>query len=217
MSRFKPPTDWNTASPLTLGFLVYTRPLTIPRDTGLKSVSDVYVVLRWHRTERVADRLAGTIDNRDGYGSPEAAQSVARHCANLLRQGVDTVYEVSHWGSGSTAMTLRWQQYDNERYCDRDGGPTAVESDGDEGIASWEARAVFYRWLEARVKRGGGDLRDPRHLVETLRRMGAVPLLMWEERRRQYGDDHVGWIATTYEDVLGRLPVAAKVAEENAA
>jgi hypothetical protein len=47
--------------------------------------------------------------------------------------------------------------------------------------------------------------------------MGAVPLLMWEQRKARYGDDHVGWVATTYEDVLGRLPVAAKVAEENAA
>jgi len=217
MARFKPPTDWNTNTPLTLGFLLYTTPLSIPSGSGLKSVSDVYIVLRWHRAERVADRLDGTVDNKAGYGSPEAAQTVARQCAHLLRQGVDLTYDVCHWGSGSTAVSLRWQQFDGERYCDRDGGPTAVEAEGDEGIASWEGRVAFYRWLEAKTKRGGGDLRDPRHLVETLRRMGAVPLLTWKQREARYGDDHVGWVATTYEDVLGRLPVAAKVAEENAA
>jgi hypothetical protein len=217
MARFKPPTDWNTNTPLTLGFLLYTTPLSIPSGSGLKSVSDVYIVLRWHRAERVADRLAGTVDNKAGYGSPEAAQTVARQCANLLRQGVDVTYDVSHWGTGSTAMTLRWQQFDGERYCDRDGGPTAVESDGDEGIASWEGRVAFYRWLEAQVKRRTeGNLRDPHYLVEALRRMGAVPLLMWEERRRQYGDDHVGWIATTYEDAFSRLPVKPMGAQDAA-
>ena len=57
MARFKPPTDWNSTTPLTLGFMVIVRPLSIPRDTGLKSVSDVSVVLRWHR---VATRLRGS-------------------------------------------------------------------------------------------------------------------------------------------------------------
>jgi hypothetical protein len=210
MARFAPPTDWNSTTPLTLGFMVIVRPLSIPRDTGLKSVSDVSVVLRWHRAERVADRLAGTVDNRAGYGSPEVAQRVARECVGLMRQKVEVTYDVAHWTSSGVGLSMRWQQFDDERYCDRDGGPTAVEPDGDEGINGWERRVAFYRWLEAKVKRGGGDLRDPRHLVETLRRMGAVPLLTWDERRRQYGDDNLGWIATTYEDVLDRLPVEAR-------
>jgi hypothetical protein len=202
MAQKFPARDWDGA-PLVLGFLIHTRPFRVDGKDGM----DVSLVLRWHRAEPLAQRLAGTVDNKAGYGSPEAAQRVARQCANLLRQGVETTYDVSSWTHAS--VCLRWQQFDDTRYCDRDGGPTAIEADGDESIRGWESRVALYRWLEGQVKRRtkGGSLRDPWHLVEALRRMGAVPLLPWKERTALYGDDHVGWIATTYDDAFSRLPV----------
>lgn len=203
MARFTPPIRWSTGEPLTLGFTVTTTPIAIFD----KRVSDVYVVLRWHEAEPVAKRLAGTVDNKAGYGSAEAAQSVARQCAGLLAKGVEVTYDPTHWTPRSAGITLRWQQFNDEGYCTRDNGPSGIEADGENGVASWETRVAFYRWLEANVKRRKADMRDPRNLVETLRKMGAVPLLPWAERKAHYGDDHCGWIATTYEDVLARLPV----------
>jgi hypothetical protein len=205
MARYTPPTRWTNADePLTLGFTVESSPIAIFE----KRVSDVYVVLRWHYADPVANRLAGTVDNKAGYGSAEAAQNVARQCAGLLAKGVEVTYDPACWTTRSAGLVLRWQQFSDAGYCDRDGGPSGVEADGEPGIASWEVRVAFYRWLEAQVKRRTKrDMRDPRNLVETLRKLGAVPLLSWNERKARYGDDHCGWIATTYEDVLARLPV----------
>lgn len=213
MARFTPPTRWSNTEALTLGFTVTSSPISIFE----KRVSDVYVVLRWHYTETVVNRLAGTVDNKAGYGSPEAAQNKARQCVNLLAKGVEVTYDPACWSARNAGLLLRWQQFDAEKYCDRDGGPSGIEADGETGIASWEVRVAFYRWLEAQVtRRTKADMRDPRNLVEALRKMGAIPLLSWDERKVRYGDDHLGWIATTYEDVLARLPVRPE-SERNAA
>jgi hypothetical protein len=207
MARFTPPLHWSTREPLTLGFTLTTSPIAIFE----KRVSDVYIVLRWHEAETVASRLAGTVDDKAGYGSPEVAQRVARQCVNLLGKGIEVTYDPTYWAARTAGLVLRWQQFNDEGYCTRDGGPSGVEADGENGIAAWETRVALYRWLEAQVaRRTKTDMQDPRNLVEALRKMGAVPLLPWAERKVRYGDDHLGWIATTYEDVLGRLPVEAR-------
>ncbi len=203
MSRFTPPKNH------ALTVLVGVEPFYM----NGRNLNHVTLILRWATRESVADRLAGTVDNRAGYGTAEAAQEIARQCAALLRNGVTHTYDPTYaWSSSTAGMELSWQQYDDVSYCDR----AALHADGERNIAAWETRVAFYRWLEAKVEKAGGSLHDPRDLLTALRKAGGVPLLSWKDRKRIHGEFNGcgGWIEGSWDDMLAALPVAAKDARE---
>jgi hypothetical protein len=169
-----------------------------------RDLKHVVVDVRWATREQVADILAGTVDNRAGYGTVEAAQTVARSCADLLKSGVTATYNLASWSDSTSGVTLSWQQYDDTRYC----SDFRVESSGSGSIGAWEVRVGLVRWLE---KVAGGDMRDPRTLLTALRRKKAVALLPWKDRLRLHGDalHGGGWVAADWDDVLASLPVNA--------
>ena len=211
MARYTIPTDYDYATgkerPLTLTYTVETVPFAYEGERR----QHVHVFVRWARREDVAAVLAGTIDNKDGYGSESAAQAVGRCAANLLRSGITHTYDLVSWSAGRAGVHLQWQQYDDVRYCTA----PRVLCDGDESIGAWETRVALVRWLERLAK---GDLSDPRDLLNALHRKGAVALLTWPERRGRYGEHRGGggWIETSHAEALDLLPVPPR-AEKGAA
>lgn len=61
------------------------------------------------RPVELAKRLAGTVDNRAGYGSLDAAQRVARHCQTLIDQGHTHTWE--HPTFDAPCVNIEWQHY----------------------------------------------------------------------------------------------------------
>jgi hypothetical protein len=206
MPRYAPPTSY-CGRDYVLTATVHVEPFRIDN----RDLKHVHVDVRWAEREEVAKTLAGTVDNRDGYGNVEAAQRVARDCANLLAQGVTATYDLATWSDRTAGVTLSWQQYDDERYCT----DARVLSSGRDNIGAWEVRIGLVRWLE---KLAGGRLDDPRTLLTTLRRKKAVALLPWRERTSRYGEGTRGggWVAADWDTVLASLPVAARAASEAA-
>ena len=204
MARNAPPVRNYDGKPYLPTVTVHVQPFVIDG----RHLQHVIVDVRWATREQVADILAGTVDNRAGYGTEEAAQRVARSCADLLKAGVTTTYELASWSDSTVGASLGWQQYDDTRYC----SSYRVESSGSESIGAWEARVGLVRWLE----RLAGDMRDPRTLLLALKKRKAVALLPWKARVRLYGDaNHAGgWVATDWDDVLASLPVSAVNATE---
>lgn len=207
-----PPTDYDYRTgetrPLTLTYVVESTPFYLDNVRR----EHVHVFVRWALPEDVATVLAGTVDNRDGYGSASAAQAVGRSAADLLRQGVKTTYRLAGWSRESAGLHLQWQQYDAEKYC---AEPRFVAL-GDDRIGEWETRVKFYRWLEKLAK---GDFTDPRVLLDAMHKRGGVALLSWPERTRRYGDYHGsgGWIAQPHTEALACLPIPARVRSTEAA
>lgn len=204
-----PPTDYDyrtgKSTPKTLTYTVETAPFYLD---GSPRREHVHVFIRWALPEDVATILAGTVDNKDGYGSASAAQDVGRCAAGLLRQGVTTTYNLYNWTNESTGLHLQWQQYDDTRYCTE----ARVTGVGDDSIGAWETRVKLYRWLEKLAK---GDLRDPRALLDAMHKRGGVALLSWPERKRRYGEHHGsgGWIVEPHAEALARLPIPARASE----
>lgn len=210
MARYTPPTDYDyrtqQSRPMTLTYVVETAPFWIsPSDPRREHV---HLFIRWALPEDTASVLAGTVDNRDGYGSAQAAQDVGRCAANLLRQGVTTTYNLASWSRDSAGVHLVWQQYDDARYC----SSPRIEACGSDDIDAWETRVKLYRWLERLAK---GDMRDPRTLINAMHKRGGVALLSWPERTRRYGEHRGsgGWIVEPRADALARLPVPALSSE----
>ena len=204
-----PPTDYDyrtgKSTPMTLTYSVSTEPFYIGGDPRREHV---HVFIRWALPEDVATILAGTVDNKDGYGSASAAQDVGRCAAGLLRQGVTTTYNLYNWSRDSAGLHLQWQQYDDTRYCTE----PRVMACGEDRIEHWETRVKLYRWLEKLAK---GDLRDPRALLDAMHKRGGVALLPWPERKRRYGEHHGsgGWIAQPHTEALACLPIPARASE----
>ena len=207
MARYAPPASNYDGTPYLPTVTVHAEPFVIDG----RHLQHVVVNVRWATREQVGDILAGTVDNRAGYGTAEAAQRVARDCANLLAHGVTATYNLASWSDATVGVRLAWQQYDDTRYC----SAYRVESSGSDSIGAWEARVGFTRWLE---KVAGGDMRDPRTLLLALRKRKAVALLPWKERTSRYGEAHHGggWVAAGWEEVLASLPVTAASATEAA-
>jgi hypothetical protein len=205
MARYAPPTSY-CGRDYVLTATVHVEPFRIDN----RDLKHVVIDVRWATREQVADILAGTVDNRAGYGNVEAAQRVARSCADLLKAGVTQTYDLASWSDRTAGVTLSWQQYDDEQYC----STPRVLSSGSESIGAWEARVGLVRWLE----RLAGDMRDPRTLLLALRRKKAVALLPWRERTARYGEGTRGggWVAAGWEEVLASLPVSAANATEAA-
>ena len=204
-ARYTPPTDYDYCTgaerPFVLTYTVEAVPFYL--DSGRRE--HVHVFVRWARREDLATVLAGTIDNKDGYGSEESAQAVGRCAADLLRQGIAHTYDLASWSDERAGVHFQWQQYDAERYC----SSPRITAAGNDSIAAWETRVKFCRWLERLAK---GDLTDPRTLLDALHRKGAVALLSWPERTRRYGEHRGpgGWIVEPHADALARLPVPAR-------
>lgn len=207
MARYTPPVRNFDGKPYIPTVTVHIEPFRIDG----RHLQHVVVDVRWAVREQVADILAGTVDNRAGYGTEEAAQRVARCCADLLKRGVTQTYDLASWSDATVGANLSWQQYDDSRYC----SSYRVESSGGESISAWEARVGLVRWLE---RLAGGDMRDPRTLLLALKKRKAVALHPWKARVRLYGEYHgaAGWVAADWEEVLASLPVSAANATEAA-
>lgn len=207
-ARYTPPTDhdYRTGAerPFVLTYTVETAPFYL--DGGRRE--HVHVFVRWARREDLATVLAGTIDNKDGYGSEESAQAVGRCAAALLRQGLTHTYDLASWSDDRAGVHLQWQQYDAERYC----SSPRIAAAGDDSIGAWETRVRLVRWLERLAK---DNLSDPRNLLTALHKRGGVALLSWPERSRRYGDHRGpgGWIEEPHAEALARLPVPARSSE----
>jgi hypothetical protein len=203
-----PPTDYGYGyhpdRPFLLTYTVEAAPFWLDRGR----LEHVHVMVRWARRIDVAEVLAGTVDNKAGYGSAEVAQEIARHSAALLRQGITHTYDLASWSRETANLRLSWQQYDETRYC-RNAHVTS--GNGADDIEAWETRTRLYRWLERLAK---SRMDDPRYLIEAMRRKGAVALLSWPERERRYGDHRGpgGWLTQPHEEVLALLPVPALAA-----
>jgi hypothetical protein len=207
MPRYAPPADYDGV-PYVPTALVWTTPFSFDGQT----LKTVHVDVRWASREDVVKRLAGTVDNRDGYGNVEAAQRVARTCADLLAQGVTVTYDMAMWSANTVGVALEWQQSSSRtHYC----GRPSVTASGDDHIEAWEQRVGLVRWLE---KQAGGKLDDPRNLLLAIRRRKGVALLSWRERVARYGECYGsgGWVATDWDTVLASLPVPARAASEAA-
>jgi hypothetical protein len=208
LARYAPPAADYSGNAYVPTVLVWTTPFTFDGQT----LQQVMVDLRWATAESVASRLAGTVDNRAGYQTVEAAQRVARTCADLLKAGVTTTYDLASWSDRTAGVTLEWQQSSRrDHYC----GDPRITASGDEGIAAWEARVGLVRWLE---RLAGGRLNDPRDLLLALKKRKGVPLLAWKARVAKYGECYGGggWVASDWDTVLASLPVPARAGVEAA-
>jgi hypothetical protein len=208
MARYAPPAADYNGTPYVPTVLVWTTPFYFDGQT----LQHVTVDVRWATAEPVAQRLAGTVDNRDGYQTVEAAQRVARTCADLLKAGVTTTYDLASWSDRTAGVTLEWQQSSSRtHYC----VAPRVTASGDENVAAWEVRVGLVRWLE---KLAGGRLDDPRDLLLALKKRKGIALLSWKARVAKYGESYGGggWVAADWDTVLAALPVPARAVSEAA-
>jgi hypothetical protein len=148
VARYTPPAADYNGTPYVPTVLVWTTPFYFDGQT----LQHVTVDVRWATAEPVAQRLAGTVDNRDGYQTVEAAQRVARTCADLLRDGVTTTYDLASWSDRTAGVTLEWQQSSRrDHYC----GDPRVTASGDEGIAAWATKVPLFVSVEDHNVLGG--------------------------------------------------------------
>jgi len=203
MTRYAPPARSYHGTTYVPAVLMTVEPFGLDG----KRLHHVRLTVRWATAESVAKTLAGTVGNKAGYGSAEAAQRIARCCATLIENGVDTTYDTMSWASSTAGIALEWQESSSrDHYC----GKPSIHADGSsDSINEWEARVGLYRWLE---KLAGGRMDDPRDLLLALQKRKAIPLLSWRERERRYGEytGGGGWVAGSWQEMLDLLPVAAR-------
>jgi len=162
----------------------------------------VYFHIRHVHTSSMAEILAGTVDNRAGYGSVEAAHRVGVTAAAAVRAGITEAYDTA-WGGPD--LTLKWQQYNEISYCTT----ARIEFGGDGDYGAAEAGLEFLRWLGRKAhKPAFADGRDARYAMRAalhsptavataLDRAGAVRLMRHAARRDLIGDGGCFWIADT--------------------
>lgn len=140
-------------------------------------------------------RLSGAIDNRDGYGSDDAAAAVARMFRAYVDAGIPTVYEVGSGRDSGNVVAMSWRRYPaGGRETPWWGGPS-IQACGWERPAASMARALAFLGGVARkidrhaypgetVKRYGATpadidhaCADPADVIKALYRLRAVPML----------------------------------------
>ena len=138
---------------------------TINRENvGGYTIDSIYIAQ--YREERLARVLAGTVDNRDGYGSHEAAKGIALACSNAVNAGYDKVYYREHFVGNNLAVRLEWQQYGADRYCST---PRAAHVGND--LEDMYIGMSFLRWLGNKVDK---DARSTSHALANPTRVVAA-------------------------------------------
>jgi hypothetical protein len=164
-----------------------------------------------------AERIAGTVDNKDGYGTLEAAQRMGRCYQQLLDAGHKTYFEHSYSGQRHN-FTITYQVYEVDpdgttRYC----APSFDWPTNYQG-AKWAmnlAERIGKRMERAWAKEQDRDPRDAREVVENsfrdfrafltaLEKMGAMRVKTWRETSGSFPNSYL---------VKAEGPVAANMTE----
>lgn len=160
----------------------------------------ITIHIRHVHVESMAAILAGTVDNASGYGSLEACERVGRAAAAAVRNGVASAYQTTWSGPD---VSLRFQQYDDSRYC----GSARVQINGDGDYCAAARGVEFLEWFARKANRaaftGYADtswivnnvLANPSLVVAALDRIGAVRLMPWDKRRALIGDGGTFWVS----------------------
>jgi putative lipoic acid-binding regulatory protein len=167
---------------------------SVVRDTEHGYTTDRLFIGEYLKTS-VEESLAGTVDNKAGYGTPEAAAQMGRMYAAMLADGHKHYFD---WSLDGHRFSIKYQVYekgDTERpdYCDPHiGFPEKLEA------AQWamkvlqrigkrtEAERVARRKAESGYDSYQADvsqrsLEQLQDVVAALRSMGAVETNRWHD------------------------------------
>jgi hypothetical protein len=133
-------------------------------NIGGYTIDSISIAL--YREERLGRVLAGTINNRDGYGSDEAARAIGAACSNAIEAGYDIGYYRLHAYTEQLSVRLEWQQYDAARYCSTVRAPH-VGSELEDMFVGMN----LLRWLGNKVDK---DARNTSHALENPSRVVAA-------------------------------------------
>jgi hypothetical protein len=75
-----------------------------------------YLSIFYGERKSLRSDYEGTIGNKAGYGSPEAAQRIGQWFRHLLDMGFDTHIEMDTWKSKTPHILIRWQEYNPSRH-----------------------------------------------------------------------------------------------------
>ena len=124
------------------------------------------ICIAQYREERIGRVLAGTIDNRDGYGSDEAARGIGAACSNAIEEGYDLAYYRQHAYGDNLSVRLEWQHYAADRYCS-----TIRAAHVGSELEDMFVGMNFLRWLGNKVDK---DARNTTHALSNPSRVVAA-------------------------------------------
>jgi len=144
------------------------------------------ICIAQYREERIGRVLAGTIDNRDGYGSDEAARGIGAACSNAIEEGYDLAYYRQHAYGDNLSVRLEWQHYAADRYCS-----TIRAAHVGSELEDMFVGMNFLRWLGNKVDKDAQNtsyaLANPSRVVAALDKF-AVQLAPISVNKRVLGD-----------------------------
>lgn len=175
--------------------------------------SNVLTINVWiGRRESVQELLEGTVGNRAGYGSPEAAEKLGRKFRLMLDEGITEKFEHLTYGPGSASTQFRWTDYTSSRG-EKGYVGAKISCGGEEKYSHLQATMKLVDQIAARItaaesrrlkQKGYGPTEpgdwcfdSPKLLVDALDRMDAVRLTLWEPRGPEWTDWDREWIQDT--------------------
>lgn len=147
----------------------------------------MYLHIQMMEKHGITDKIDGTIDNKAGYGSPEAAEKLFQWFTHLKDLGNKVILE-SPWSDTIPTMAIRYQEFRSNEYEPGYCAPE-VEAIGRNSYNDIQKGAAFLKKIARRMIRleekrlgkgqswerdaGNWVLEDPSRLIETLEYMGA--------------------------------------------
>lgn len=84
--------------------------------TSISGYRHTIIIIREMLEEDLQSVLEGTIGNKAGYGTMEAANAIQQDCQVLLDQGHTRVF--SFWPGDLLNVRLQWQHFNENEYCE---------------------------------------------------------------------------------------------------
>lgn len=180
--------------------LCYT--LGVRRERGY---SKLYLRIFEAKEQSVELLGAGTVQDRAGYGSPEAAAKMGRWYLSLYEQGHRILLEINRYGK-IPDITIRWQEYIPDLGSDHTPGYCQAHFDslGDGNYADIQSSTRFLKKLAKKIVKLKGQeplayrltqaFRDPAEVIEALEALKAKRVNVWPGQ----GEHHYQ-LARTYD------------------
>jgi len=138
--------------------------------------------------EHIQSLIEGTIENKAGYGSPEAAESMGLWFLTLQREGHRVLFDPADPWTGGMSISIQWQHYTSSEgeasYCD----PRFMDVGRNYGDIQKTAAFLKKVAKKSSLQHHGGELghwmfRDPADVIDALEAMRARRVVLFKKER----------------------------------